>query len=496
MKCLRLSAFACLVTLASSIPATAHDAVRTSDLLGWWSAHPAFGGESSHVALQFVEKDGKPEARLWLMAIGAYDIPLGEVTLTGNSLDTRESFPLTFNPSTQTLTGHLPAEAAPVYHIPVEFKRSERIDKPPPREWKAPAPKLLWTVETGAPVWAGIERARNGLLFVGNDLGVVTAIDSDGQVRWKFDTGKSIRAQPKVISGDVYVVSDSGYLHKLRRQTGSEIWRARIDTGSEPRIPSDQPKTRWDRYGSSVAADGSRLFVASRDKNLHALDVRTGRELWRVAAGDIMTATPALHGGQVIFAAYDGKVQSVSAQDGKLLWTYDAKLAVPGDLVVADNRVLVGSRSYDLIALDATTGKELWKHYYWFSWIESPPVVRDGVVFTGSSDATHVFAIDLADGSLHWKAAVPGYSWQRTAVTNDLVITGTLGRGAYPASRNGSLVALDRATGAIRWLYLDPPSEETVKAGKQWGFASSPVVADGVVYAADFNGKVHAFAMK
>ena len=100
-----------------------------------------------------------------------------------------------------------------------------------------------------------------------------------------------------------------------------------------------------------------------------------------------MTATPALHGDLVIFAAYDGKVQAVSAQRWRGAWTYDAKLGIAGDVVVSGDRVLVGSRSYDLIALDAATGKELWKHYYWFSWIESPPVVRDGVIYTGSSDA-------------------------------------------------------------------------------------------------------------
>src|SRR6185503_20260951 len=105
--------------------------------------------------------------------------------------------------------------------------------------------------------------------------------------------------------------------------------------------------------------------------------------------------------------------------------------------------------------------KELWKHYYWFSWIESPPVVRDGVIYTGSSDATAVYAINLADGSLRWKTAVPGYPWQRIAMTDDLLVTGTLGKGAYPASRNGSLFALNRKTGGFKWVYLDPPSEAT-----------------------------------
>ena len=50
--------------------------------------------------------------------------------------------------------------------------------------------------------------------------------------------------------------------------------------------------------------------------------------------------------------------------------------------------------------------------------------------------------------------------------------------------------------GAIRWIYLDPPSEEIVKAKKGWGFGASPVIADGVVYAADLNGRVYAFELK
>jgi outer membrane protein assembly factor BamB len=212
-----------------------------------------------------------------------------------------------------------------------------------------------------------------------------------------------------------------------------------------------------------------------------------------VSAGDIMTATPALHGDAVIFAAFDGKVRSVAARDGSPRWTYDARLAVAGDLTVSGGKVLLGSRSYDLIALDAATGAEIWKHYYWFSWIESPPVVRDGVVYTGSSDATHVYAIGLDDGGLRWKTAVPGYSWQRTAVNDEFVIAGTAGAGEFPGPRAGSLVALDRKTGAIRWIHLDPPAAERAK--KAWGFGASPVIADGVVYAADLDGRLYAFEL-
>lgn len=496
MKLCMPRVLAYLVFVAAA-PATALAEVRFADIAGWWSANPTHGGESSPVAMQFLEKDGKQEAHVWLMAIGAYDVNLGEVTFTGDAVDMKGlSFPLTWNPATRSLSGHLPADAAPVYKIPIEFKRGQPVEKPPAREWKAPRPVVRWSVETGAPVWAGIERDADGTLFVGNEQGDLHAIDARGKLRWKFATGKPIRSQPRVIGKHVHVASDSGYLYKLDRAAGTEIWRARVDGGSEPRIPPNQEKTRWDRYGSSVAADAKHLYYASRDKNLYALDAASGKEVWRVAAGDLMTATPALHGGNVIFAAFDGKVQAVSALDGKPRWSFDAKLAVPGDLVIAGDRVLVGSRSYDLIALDAASGRELWRRYYWFSWIESPPVVRDGVIYTGSSDATHIYAINLADGSLRWKTSVPGWSWQRTAVNDSLVIAGTAGAGAYPGSRNGALMALDRASGAIRWMYLEPPSEEIVKERKGWGFGASPVIAEGVVCAADLNGRVYAFELK
>jgi outer membrane protein assembly factor BamB len=269
-----------------------------------------------------------------------------------------------------------------------------------------------------------------------------------------------------------------------------------VGSGSEPRIPPSQEKTRYDRYASSVVADGKHLYIASRDKHLYALDVDTGRQVWRVAAGDIMTATPAVYRDTVIFAAYDGRVQAVSASDGRQRWSYDARLAVPGDLVVAGDRLLVGSRSYDLIALDAGSGTELWKTYYWFSWIESPPVVCDGVAYTGSSDATKIYAVNVADGSVRWKTSVPGWSWQRTAVNDSLVVAGTAGAGEYPGSRSGSLVALDRATGAVRWIHLDPPTKEILEAKKGWGFGASPVIAGDVVYAADLNGTVFAIDLK
>jgi outer membrane protein assembly factor BamB len=475
----------------------AGEAVKFEDVVGWWSADPSYGGESSRVVLHFLQEDGKQSVRLSLPDIGGFDNPIGTVTLSGDTLDMQPyPFPLRYDAGKGTLSGFLPEAAVPVYRIPIEFRRIGPLTKPEPPSWEYPRPAVKWTFDTKSAVWAGIERdASTGVLYVGNDAGTVHALSADGKQRWQFATGGAIKARPTVIGDSVYVVSDSGRLFRLDKRTGKERWQASVDAGSPERIPIDKEESRWDEYGSSVVSDGESLFVASRDKFLYALDLASGKQHWRIAAKDIMTATPAINGDMVLFAAFDGLVQAVARKDGTLRWTYDAKLPVAGDLTIDGDRVLLGSRTYDLIALDAASGRELWKHYYWFSWIESPAVVRDGVAYTGSSDAIAVFAIDANDGHLHWKTRVPGWAWPRTAVSEKFVVAATVGRGAYPGSRSGSLVAIDRATGKIVWIHLDPPSEEFTRKQARWGFGSGPVVADGVVYAADLQGRVYALIL-
>jgi outer membrane protein assembly factor BamB len=488
-------AAAWMIGASISLPTCAADSFDFAEVTGWWVAEPSFSGESSRVLLHFVEEDGKQSARLSLLEIGGYEVPVGTVVISGMSLDMQPyPWPLRYDPERGTLSGDLLEAAVPVYRIPVEFRRTEPVTRPAPPAWEFPRPRMRWSFDTGAAVWAGIERdSASGLIYVGNDAGTLYALDADGKESWTFATGEPIKARPAVIGDAVYVVSDSGFLYKLDKLTGIERWRARIDTGSPERIPTDQPDTRWDRYGSSVVADAKHLYVASRDRNLYAFGIESGRELWRVQAEDMMTATPVLHRDLVLFADFKGTVQAVDARNGKPRWSYDARMPVAGDLAIDADRVILGSRTYDLIALDAADGEELWKRYYWFSWVESPPVIRDEVVYTGSSDATAVYAIETEDGTLRWKTRVPGWAWARPAVDDALLVAGTVGRGAYPGVRAGSLVGLDRATGAIQWLHLDPPPDDIAENKVEWGFAAAALIADGVVYAADLQGLVYAF---
>ena len=48
--------------LALAIPLLANAEVRPADLVGWWSAKPRWGDESSRVAMRFVERKALAEA--------------------------------------------------------------------------------------------------------------------------------------------------------------------------------------------------------------------------------------------------------------------------------------------------------------------------------------------------------------------------------------------------------------------------------------------------
>ena len=72
------------------------------------------------------------------------------------------------------------------------------------------------------------------------------------------------------------------------------------------------------------------------------------------------------------------------------------------------------------------------------------------------------------------------------------MLAGTVGSGAWPGVRSGSLVDIDRQSGALRWMHVDRPSDEGVAKKAEWGFAAGPVLVGGTVYAADLAGRVFA----
>ena len=104
------------------------------------------------------------------------------------------------------------------------------------------------------------------------------------------------------------------------------------------------------------------------------------------------------------------------------------------------------------------------------SYVDTRPAVAGGTVYAGSDDGT-VYALDTATGGLRW-AYTAGDSVSDPAVAGGTVYVGSLDFKVY---------ALDAATGALRWAYT---------TGSY--VLSSPAVAGGTVYVGSDYGKVYA----
>ena len=457
-----------------------------NELVGTWLGEAEHNEQRGLMALEIVETDeGSLTASLSFPTLDAWDIATVPVKITGTKLELA-SWTLLWGPE-QTLSGSLPRFFVPVHEIPVVFRRHSTLERAPVRPIDAPAVAPVWTHDLGSPVWAGLAVARD-LLFVGDDSGRVSAIDTEtGEIRWQAATHGAIRARPTVAAETLFVHSDDGHLYAFDPSTGNERWRAPISTTA--RVPLDAAGSRYNHYASSAVIAGDVAYVGGFDGSVVALDVATGHESWRASAQDTVAGTPAVAGGHVFFGSFDGHVYAVDATSGDEMWRYDSGAAVVSSPLVHAGLVVIGSRSYDLVALDAATGETVWKYYYWFSWVESSATELDGIAYVGSSDGQELAALDIATGRPRWLFDTRGSAWSQPAVTEEAIFIGTVGVADYWADHQGAFFAVDRPTGRPIWQF---PQERPDGAGI-WGFAASAAIGDSLVFAADLAGRLYAF---
>jgi len=477
--------------LASSAEPPPTPPVTVTEIGGVWAGTLAHAGETEALALDLEPgADGQVLMRLSVPVAHLDRAPIGRVAAGIEGREVRLGpFVFQYDREAKTLSGTAPKDLVPLYEIPMILRRVERFDVPSRPAIEAPAAKPVWTFDAGSPLWAGATFA-DGVVYAGGQDGRLHALDGrTGRERWSFLAGGPMRTRATVAGTDVYFQADDGSLYRLAAASGEERWRLRVVGKPIERLPFDNPKSRYDRFGSDVTIAGGRLYLGTHDGRLVAVDPSRGERVWEYATGDSVVAAPAVADGRVVFGSFDGCVYALDAVTGKLLWRRDTRGAVVSTPAVAGDRVVVGNRSYDLLGLDARTGDPVWTRYVWFSWVESSAAVRDGVAYVGSSDAAVVQAFDARTGERRWKTDVRGWAWGQPALTQSRVYVGTASQKGYLAGHEGMVVAMDRATGRPAWRYDAEPG-----ATGAYGFPGSPAVGEGLVFVTGLDGRVYAFA--
>ncbi len=250
---------------------------------------------------------------------------------------------------------------------------------------------------------------------------------------WGYDLGTPQRGQeatPIVIDGVLYTSGTWGYVYAVDAATGRELWRY------DPK--ADYAAARnpcCDLVNRGVAVWQGKVYVASVDGRLHALDAATGKKIWVV---DTIT-------------------------NHKLPYSSTGAPQIAGDVVVIGNSGSdmgrVGVRGY-VAAYDLQTGAFKWRFYTVppapGQPFENPELEAAAKTWDAQRDPRYQGGGTVWDGMAYDRALNLVYFGTGNAAPYDL-------RQLGPAKLDGlytaSIVALHADTGRLAWYYQTTPHD-------------------------------------
>ncbi len=248
------------------------------------------------------------------------------------------------------------------------------------------------------------------------------------RVEWVYQlsAGGRVEVSPIVVDGVMYITEPPGTVSALDIATGRRLWR-----WTRP----DQERQKTIGFGHvnrGVAVLDDTVYVGTLDCHLVALDARSGSKRWETQVeenrtGHAITAAPLALDGKIIVGVSGGEagirgfLDAYDAQNGERLWRF---YTIPGP----------GEPGNDTWAGDS------WKTGAGPTWI------------------TGVFDPEL--NLLYWGVGNPGPDWNGDVRPGDNLYT-------------SSVVALDPDTGELKWHFQYTPHDT-----HDWDANQVPVLVD------------------
>ena len=255
--------------------------------------------------------------------------------------------------------------------------------------------------------------------------------------------------------------------------------------------PSPPPSSVLGNYPAVSAerlkrpADGEWLMVRrtydgwgySPLDQINASNVSRLQPVWTMSTGmnNGHEAAPVVNGGVMFVSTSFNQVLALDATSGVVLWKYRSPSPsnvrgkpVSRGVSLYGDKVFTVLTEAVLVALDARSGKEVWKTTVGDNsigeYMTAPPLVADGKLITGISGGDganrgFVAAYDPETNLVYWGVG-NGFPWVGFARPGDNLYT-------------ASTVAIDVATGAIKGHFQYTPNESW-----DWDEVSPPILVD------------------
>ena len=464
------------------------------DVGGWWRATVSHAGESDDIYLHFQTRGSKPVVSFSIPSVATDDSAMSLYSVSPTEVDMKSIGWILKRGPDGTLRGTLSRQLVPAYDFPAVFHRSAAPRRWTPAQPVQKPPKPRWQHRLGEPVYGDIVYdpvAKH--ILVGTTSGKLVALNPlNGTPAWSAALAAPIRAAPVAAGRAIFVATDRTAV-KVDGRTGRLLWTTPLGKPLKPLFPLtdlSSPDSRWDHYSAAPVIHAGIVYVGSRDGCIHALTQTDGTKVRDYCHDEEITGSPVVESNRLYYPSFDGNVYAVRLSDGKPIWKYDTHGAVPRDLKLSGDRILAGSRSYDLVAIDKTRGSGAWTRHSWWGWVDSVPEVHARDLLIGSSDAQRIYDLDAANGRPIWTTFVGGWAWPKPTRAKTMVYAGLIGTAQpYVGKRRGGLAALAARTGRLEWVFQTPHGDKDAV----YGFAAAPLVIANRLYAADLNGTVFAF---
>jgi quinohemoprotein ethanol dehydrogenase len=284
-----------------------------------------------------------------------------------------------------------------------------------------------WPTVGGAPdqsSYSQLDRIDAGNI---GKLGLAWSLDLPGEV--------TLEATPLEVDGMVYFTGSLAKVYAVNARTGALIWTY------DPQVWKKSPNAMHFSFGANrgMAYEQGKVFAASLDGRLFALDARTGKELW----------------------------VADSVPPGALNISTGAPQVMNGKVIIGNGGADFGARGF-VTAFDANSGNLLWRFY-----------VTPGSPEQNKGDPA-MEAAAKTWGPDFWKTTGGGgtvWNGMTFDTQSDRIYIGTGNSGPYdPTKRdpnggddlyNTSIVALDAKTGKYLWHYQENPRD-------CWDYKSTP----------------------
>lgn len=217
--------------------------------------------------------------------------------------------------------------------------------------------QLRWKQETNAPVLGAVAIAEGTAYIGGSDGGMRAIRIADGTLVWVYKQVKGyIETRPLITRNKVIFGAWDNTLYALERHTGQELWRW---TGGLTRMHFS-PATVW------PAASQEKLFIVDPQRALTAIDIQTGRTIYRTYQSQVRESMGISQDRQRIY----GKTMNDS-------------------IVCYDTR--------------SNNAHQLWATNIGFGYEHAPsmPQERDGILYGGTKEGL-LYAVEGKSGHIKW----------------------------------------------------------------------------------------------